>query len=91
MRLLIQTLVEGSRKQIPYPAPIWEWKCVENYQWQESQHTIVLELIAFLIFFRTTCCEKSCQHVRAFHVFDSRICSCVIAKGRSSSKFETDP
>ena len=38
VRLLTQTLVEGSRQQIPYPAPIWDWKCVRSYQWQESQH-----------------------------------------------------
>ena len=37
VRLLIQTLVEGSRQQIPYPAPIWEWKCVQSYQWQEPR------------------------------------------------------
>ena len=61
MRLLIQTLVEGSRQQIPYPAPMWDWKCVQSYQWQESQHINVLEFTACLIYFRKACCEKSFQ------------------------------
>ena len=88
MRLLVKTFVEGSRQQIPYPAPIWEWKCVQKYQWQESQHINVLELTAFFIYFGKACCEKSFQHIRAFHIFDSRVCSCVVAKGRSSSSFK---
>jgi hypothetical protein len=50
VRLLSQTLVDGSRQQIPYPAPIWDWKCVQSYQWQESQHINVLELTAFFIY-----------------------------------------
>ena len=88
VRLLVQTLVEGSRQQIPHPAPIWEWKCMQSYQWQESQHINVLELIAFRKHFRRACCEQSFQHIKAFHIFDSRVCSCVIAKGRSSSSFK---
>ena len=30
-------------------------------------------------------------NTRAFHIFDSRVCSCVIAKGRSSSKVLNRP
>ena len=69
-------LGRGSRQPILYPAPIWDWKCVHSYQWQESQHINVLELIAFLIYFRKACCETSFRHTRAFHIFDSRVCSC---------------
>ena len=88
MWLLIQTLVEGSRQQIPYPAPIWDWKCVQS---DESRHINVLEFVAVLIHFRKACCETSFQHTRAFHIFDSRVCNCVIAKGRSSSKVLNRP
>ena len=51
----------------------------------------MLESIAFLIYFRKACCETSFQHTGAFHIFDSRVCSCVIAKGRSSSKVLNRP
>ena len=91
VRLLIQTLVEVSRQQIPYPALIWGWKCVQSYQWQESQHIGVLELIVFLVYFGKACCETFFQHTRAFHIFDSHVCSCVIAKGCSSSQVSNRP
>ena len=42
-------------------------------------------------FFRKACCESSFHHFRAFHIFDSRVCSCVIAMGRSSSKVLNRP
>ena len=53
-----------------------------------TPHTNVLGPIAFLIYFRKACCAKSFQHVRAFRIFDSRVCSCVVAKGRPSSSFK---
>ena len=91
VRLLTETLVDGSRQHIPYPAPIWRWECVQSYPWGEKQHINILEFIVFLIYFRTCCSSIQFHSKRAFHVFDSRVCSCVIAKGRSSSKVLNRP
>ena len=84
--LLTETLVDGSRQHIPYPASIWRWDRVQSYPWAEKQHINILEFTAFLIYFRTCCSSIQFHSKRAFHTFDSRVCSCVIAKGRSSSK-----
>ena len=91
VRLLIETLVDGSRQHIPYPASIWRRECVQSYPWAEKQHINILEFTAFLIYFRTCCSSIQFHSKRAFHIFDSRICSCVIAKGRSSCKVLNRP
>ena len=76
---------EGGRQVIPYPAIAWDWKCVQSYAWQSSQHINILELVAFFNYLRA-CVNKADNHCcRFLHVLDSRVASCVLAKGRSSS------
>ena len=62
-----------------------------SYPWGEKQHINILESVAFLIYFRTCCSSIQFHSKRAFHIFDSRVCSCAIAKGRSSSKVLNRP
>jgi hypothetical protein len=79
------TVCEGGRQVIPYPAVAWDWKCVQSYTWQSTQHINVLELVAFYNYIRA-CCNIADNHsFRFLHVVDSRVVSCVLAKGRSSS------
>ena len=76
---------EGSRQVIPYPAMVWAWRSFQSYTWQQSNHINVLELVAFFNYLRA-CVRKPERHsCRMLHVLDSRVASCVIAKGRSSS------
>ena len=42
-------VLDVSRQPIPYPAIIWECKCVQAYAWGRSSHINVIELLAFLI------------------------------------------
>ena len=91
VRLLTETLVDGSRQHIPYPASIWRWECVRSYPGAEKQHINIIEFIVFLVYFRTCCSSIQFHSKRDFHIFDSRVCSCVIAKGRSSSKLLNRP
>ena len=79
------TVLEGGRQTIPYPAPAWEWKCVQTYAWQQPQHINVLELLAYFNYLRMYVMKPRNHSHRFLHVFDSRVCSCVVAKGRSSS------
>ena len=79
------TVSEGNRQVIPYPAMVWAWKASQSYAWQQPNHINVLELIAFFNYIRA-CVRKPENHSsRILHVLDSRVASCVIAKGRSSS------
>ena len=79
------TVNEGHRQVIPYPAMVWAWRSVQAYAWQQPHHINVLELIAFFNYLRA-CVRKPNNHCsRMLHVLDSRVASCVIAKGRSSS------
>ena len=87
VRLLIQTLVEGSRQQIPYPAPIWDWKCVQSYQWQESQHINVLEFIAFLICFRKAGCEQLFNTLRLSTSLTVAFAAVLLQRGVLAPKF----
>ena len=80
------TVVEGGRQLVPYPAIAWDWKSIQSYRWQTPQHINVLELLAFFNYIRAWTVHKDARSVRFFHVLDSRVSSCVIAKGRSSSK-----
>ena len=76
---------EGHRQVIPYPAMVWAWRSVQAYAWQQPHHINVLELVAFFNYLRA-CARKPDNHSnRILHVLDSRVASCVIAKGRSSS------
>ena len=76
---------EGNRQVIPYRAVAWAWRNVQAYPWLKSHHINVLELVAFQNYLRA-CVIKAGNHSgRMLHVLDSRVVSCVIAKGRSSS------
>ena len=79
------TMSEGNRQVIPYPAMVWAWRSVQAYAWQQPQHINILELVVFFNYLRA-CVKVPGNHSSRFlHVLDSRVASCVIAKGRSSS------
>ena len=86
VRLETRSVCESSRQSVPYPAVAWKWRCIQSYSWQSAQHINVLELIAFLNYYKCMSAYTVNSHLRFFHIFDSRVCSCVIAKGRSSSR-----
>ena len=83
--LLTGELTEPVRQTTPYLAPARLWRCYHAYGWSTSQHINVLEFTAFLNYLRSRSTSTSVLSKRWVHVFDSRVCSCVIAKGRSSS------
>jgi hypothetical protein len=80
------TILEGARQPIPYPAIGWSWTCVQSYAWQQTQHINVLELAAFFNYLKRLSSDSTEHSARFFHILDSRVSSCVLAKGRSSSK-----
>ena len=85
MSLRDSTITNGSRQVVPYPAMAWAWRSVQSYAWRTPQHINILELIAFFNYLRA-CLKKADVHSSRFiHVFDSRVVSCIVAKGRSSS------
>ncbi len=86
VRLDIGVVLEGSRQPIPYPAICWDWTCLQAYSWKQSGHINVLELIAFFNYFLSLASFSDRHGHRLLHVLDSRVCSCVLSKGRSSSK-----
>ena len=79
------TIMEGSRQVIPYPAMAWEWRCTQSYAWRSKQHINVLELVAFFNYIRSVTRIANNHSFRMLHVLDSRVVSCVVSKGRSSS------
>ena len=79
------TVCEGGRQEIPYPAMAWAWKSVQAYAWHSSQHINVLELVAFFNYLRACSIKADSHSCRFIHILDSRVVSCVLAKGRSSS------
>ena len=85
VRLDTGAVLEGTRQIPPYPAGGWLWTCVQAYAWSSKQHSNVLEFIAFFNYVRLRTKSTFLFNKRFIHVFDSRVCSCVIAKGRSSS------
>ena len=85
VRLDTGSVLEGARQCVPYPAFAWQWQCTQSYAWTQTQHINVLELLAFLNFLRQFT-AKDGNAIRFYHVLDSRVSSCVLAKGRSSSK-----
>jgi hypothetical protein len=86
VRLDTGAILEGSRQPIPYPAICWDWSVVQSYAWKQTQHINVLELLAFFNYFRSLASFSVLHSQRILHVLDSRVCSCVLSKGRSSSK-----
>ena len=86
IRMDTQVILEGSRQMAPYPAFVWEWRPCQSYAWEEVHHINLLEFMAFLNYFRSISNSTAAHSKRMVHVLDSRVCSCVLAKGRSSSK-----
>ena len=86
VRLDIGTILDAARQALPYPAPAWSWSVLQSYPWATTQHINVLELFAFFNFVRAATRDLSYYNIRFFHVLDSRVSSCVTAKGRSSSR-----
>ena len=62
------------------------WCEVQCYAWDSTQHINVLELSAVFNFVRYAVRVYGWHQLRLVHVVDSRVVSCVLAKGRSSSK-----
>ena len=59
---------------------------VQSYPWDVTNHINVLELSAVFNFLRYATRDLGWCQLRLFHIVDSRVVSCVLAKGRSSSK-----
>jgi hypothetical protein len=85
VRLDTGSVLDGCVQLVPDPAIAWDLKCAQSYAWRSPQHINVLELIAVLNYFRAWLCDGGNRSIRTLHVVDSRVVSCVIAKGRSSS------
>ena len=86
VRLNSGAVLDGVRQLAPYPAFAWQWTSVQSYRWVSPQHINVLELLAcfnYLCFLVTRPNGRCC---RIFHILDSRVSSCVLTKGRSSSR-----
>ena len=81
-----QTLLDPSRQVVPYPAFAWKWKTSQSYSWRQSQHINALEFTALLNYIRDIVSRPEVHSSRLFHVLDSRVSSCIVAKGRSSSR-----
>lgn len=81
-----QEVLAEDRQLSPYPAFAWQWKSVQGYSWAKSQHINVLEFAALLNYIRSIVKHPKVHAQRLFHVLDSRVCSCIVAKGRSSSR-----
>ena len=79
------TVLKGSRHVFPYPTTAWEWRCTHIYAWRAKQHINVMELVAFLNYLRSVTRGAENHSLRILHVLDSRVVSCVVSKGRSSS------
>ena len=86
VRIREGTIVDGSTQAVPYPASVWDWQTTQSYSWALPQHINVLELLAFLNYLKAYVLNRSLHGMKFLHVFDSRVCSCVISKGRSSSR-----
>ena len=91
VKLEPQVAVQESRQIYPYPTFIWEWKSVQAYPWSVQGHINVLEFTAFLNYVKLLAEDTAVHGHRFLHVFDSRVASCVIAKGRSSSRMLNRP
>ena len=59
---------------------------VQSYKWDSVQHINVLELAVVFTCLRHVARDLGLVEKRFFHIVDSRVTSCVLAKGRSSSK-----
>ncbi|CAK0908038.1 unnamed protein product, partial [Prorocentrum cordatum] len=86
VRLTTGALVDGCRQDVPYPAFCWEWTTAQSYGWKAPQHINALESTAFFNYVRSQAGSKDFHKRRFCHIFDSRVVSCVVAKGWSSSR-----
>ena len=86
VQLLSGELIDGCRQELPYPAGAWDWRTVQAYPWHQRQHINVLEFTAFFTYLRSLAESTGFHGKRYFHIFDSRVVACVVAKGRSSSQ-----
>ena len=46
----------------------------------------ILEMEALVLYLKKRCCRAGRMSQRLFHVFVSKVCIAIVAKGRSSSK-----
>lgn len=81
-----QEVLAEDRQLTPYPAFAWKWESVQSYAWSQPQHINVLEFTALLNYIRSIVKSKRIHSSRLFHILDSRVSSCILAKGRSSSR-----
>ena len=78
-------LRDNTVQTIPYPVFAWQWRPRQSYSWHNSQHINMLEFLAFLNYIRNRTGKPGNHGIRFVHILDSRVVSCVLAKGRSSS------
>ena len=76
----------GDQQLLPYPAFAWKWCAVQSYKWYHEQHINVLEFVALFNYLRSLSNKRHLQHLRLFHVMDSKVVCGVCSKGRSSSR-----
>ena len=74
-----------SSQAFPYPAFAWRWVSVQSYAWKHDQHINILEFIALFNYLRSLSNKRHLQHLRLFHVLDTKVVCGVLGKGRSSS------
>lgn len=86
VRLSSGAILDGVRQLAPYLAFAWDWTLVQSYSWVTPQHINVFELLAFFNCLRFFVARPNGRSCRFSHVLDSRVSSCVLAKGRSSSR-----
>ena len=70
----------------PYPSFAWKWASVQSYAWEHEQHINILEFVAFLNYLRSLSNKKHLQHLRLFHVLDSKVECGVLSKGRMMNR-----
>ena len=70
----------------PYPAFAWKWSAVQSYTWNHDQHINVLEFTSLFNYVKSLSNKGHLQHMRRFHVLDSKVICGVLGKGRSSSR-----
>ena len=75
-----------SHQGIPYPAFIWQWEALQCYAWKQHQHIHILEFVALFNYIRSLCPLVLSYGKMQIHILDSLVVTCVVARGRSSSR-----
>ena len=83
--------MDATRQVVPYPAFAWKWETTQSYPWKQVQHINALEFAALLNYVRSVVVIPTDHSMRYFHELDSRVSSCIVAKGRSSSRILNRP